>query len=146
MKKLLIIFVILNFVVVSGCSTLGSGSKKASSGYQQSGMGLTLSGSLKFDDVPVPAGFQLNVKESFAFQNNTMRVGVLLYKGKALPQDVISFYKEQMPLYNWKILNVIEYDNIQMLFEKSDETCVVTLMPGRTNIMKISVAPKSKTR
>ncbi len=146
MKKLLVILIILNFITVSGCSTWGSGSKKGSSDYQQSTIGLALSDSLKFDDVPVPSGFQLNIKDSFAFQNNTMRVGVLLYRGKALPQDIINFYKEQMPLYNWKILNVIEYENIQMLFEKSDETCVITLIPGRTNLMKISVAPKSKTR
>lgn len=146
MKKLLILLVVLNFTAVSGCSTWNSGSKKGSANSQQSTIGLALSDSLKFDDVPVPSGFQLNIKESFAFQNSTMRVGVLLYRGKALPQDIINFYKEQMPLYNWKILNVIEYENIQMLFEKSDETCVITLIHGRTNLMKISVAPKSKNK
>lgn len=146
MKKIIALLVVCSVILAGGCATWNRGgvNKTSSEDYGESAVGLLLSESLKFDDVPVPAGFRLNVKNSFAFQNNTIRVGVLTYLGKADPQEIINFYKEQMPLYNWRLLNLIEHETVQILFDKADETCVIILVPGRTNTLKISVAPKSK--
>ncbi len=146
MKRMMVLAVVCSVMLMGGCATWNRGgvSKTSSKDYGESAAGLALSESLKFDDVPVPAGFRLKVKDSFAFQNNTLRVGVLTYVGKAEPQGIINFYKEQMPLYNWRLLNLIEYETAQILFDKTDETCVIILVPGRTNTLKISVAPKSK--
>ena len=146
MKRMMVLAVVFSVILAGGCATWnrGGAGKTSSKDYGESAVGLLLSESLKFDDVPVPAGFRLNVKDSFAFQNNTVRVGVLTYLGKADPQGIINFFKEQMPLYNGRLLNLIEYETVQMLFDKADETCVIILVPGRTNSLKISVAPKSK--
>ncbi|MEA3346456.1 MAG: hypothetical protein U9Q21_00010 [Candidatus Auribacterota bacterium] len=146
MKRIMVLAVVFSVMLIGGCATWNKGGvrKSSSDSYDDSAIGLLLSESLKFDDVPVPAGFRLNVKDSFAFQNNTMRVGVLTYRGKADPQEIINFYKEQMPLYNWRLLNLIEHETVQILFDKADETCVIILVPGRTSTLKISVAPKSK--
>ena len=146
MKRMMVLVVVFSAMLMGGCATWNKGEmrKTSSDSYGDSATGLSLSESLKFDDVPVPGGFRLNVKNSFAFQNNTVRVGVLTYLGKATSQEIINFYKEQMPLYNWRLLNLIEYETIQILFDKADETCVIILVPGRTNTLKISVAPKSK--
>ena len=146
MKKIIILFVICSFMAISGCSTWGDWSRKKSSSGEGEGasMGLSMSESLKFEDIPIPAGFKMNPENSFAFQNKTMRVGVLTYIGKASPQEIISFYKEQMPLYNWRLLNLIEYGTIQILFDKGTETCVITITPARKSTLRINVAPKSK--
>ena len=146
MKRAMVLAVVFSVMLMGGCATwdIGGVSKTSSKNYGESSVGLLLSESLKFDDVPVPAGFRLNVKDSFAFQNDTVRVCFLTYLGKAEPQGIINFYKEQMPLYNWRLLNLIEHETVQIFFDKADETCVVMLVPGRTNTLKISVAPKSK--
>jgi hypothetical protein len=106
--------------------------------------GLAVAEKLRFDDVPVPSGFKLLANESFAFQNENIRVGLLKYTGRARPEYVVNFYREQMPMYNWNLLNIIEYGRRVMNFEKENQTCIVTLEATvtRTNLT-ISVAPKS---
>lgn len=103
------------------------------------------SSQLKFSDLPVPAGFKLLPKESYTFQSSGMRAGVLKYKGKASPDRVVSFYREQMPMYSWNLLNVMEYGDRILNFERENETCIVNLSPkGSSVIITASVGPKSR--
>jgi len=135
--KMGIIFLVL---AISGCATTSTSS---SSGYSSSSS-VGMSSILKFDDVPVPAGFKIIDNESFAFQNNNMRVGLLRYAGSPDANKVVQFYKEQMPMYNWDLINVIEYGQRVMNFERSDQTCIVTIQPLSTRtVIAIAVAPKS---
>ena len=90
---------------------------------------------LKFGDVPVPVGFNLLSKESYAFESKGLRVGVLKYKGRANPDRVINFYKEQMPMYNWNLLNIIEYGERLMNFERENETCNINLSSKLTGVI-----------
>jgi len=58
---------------------------------------------------------------------------------------VVDFYREQMPMYNWNLLNVIEFGERQMNFDREAETCVVTLVPkGKSVTIVVSVGPKSQ--
>lgn len=101
------------------------------------------SATLKFSDVPVPAGFKLLPQDSYSFENSGVRVGVLKYHGKANPDQVISFYKEQMPMYNWNLLNLVEYGDRLMNFERENETCIINLLPkGNAISIIISLGPK----
>jgi len=138
-----IFFIFGLFIFAVGCATIGSGSSSSSSGVQSSN---GLAKILKFDDVPIPVGFRLIDNESFTFQNDQMRVGLLKYAGMPDADRVVSFYKEQMPLYNWDLINVIEYGQRVMNFERSDQTCIVTIQPASTRtVISIAVAPKANT-
>ncbi len=98
---------------------------------------------LKFSDVPVPVGFKLLAQNSFAFESAGVRTCVLRYRGKATPEQVISFYKEQMPMYNWDLLNIIEYGDRLMNFDRQNETCLITLLgKGNSVTITISLGPK----
>jgi hypothetical protein len=109
------------------------------------GSGLLEPSSLqRFSDVPVPAGFKLLAKDSYSFESSGVRVGVLRYRGKAGPDQVVNFYREQMPMYNWNLLNVVEYGEQQMNFDRETETCVITLKPsGKAVTIVVSLGPKS---
>ena len=97
----------------------------------------------KFADIPVPTGFKLLPNESYAFESSGIRVGVLKYQGKADVDRVINFYREQMPMYNWHALNVIEYGESLMNFDRDNETCIIRLISrGRTLEAIISIGPK----
>jgi len=100
---------------------------------------------LKFSDVPVPIGFKLLPQSSYSFESAGVRVGVLKYQGKANADLVESFYKEQMPIYGWNLLNAIEYGDRLLNFERESETCIVTLSPKGNKVMiTASLGPKAQ--
>ncbi|MGE4357752.1 MAG: hypothetical protein AB7E08_04285 [Candidatus Omnitrophota bacterium] len=100
---------------------------------------------LKFADVPVPQGFKLIADESFIFQNEEGRVGLLRYTGSPTADQVVNFYREQMPQHGWFMLNVVEYGRRVLNFEKEAESCIITVEATATRtIISISLAPKSK--
>ena len=79
-----------------------------------------------------------------AFQNDYSRFAFLKYKGKGNPDRLVLFFKEQMPLYNWELLNLIEYGTKVMSFEKADENCVITIEGGSSRpVIMISLTPKA---
>lgn len=101
---------------------------------------------IKFSDVPVPVGFKNIPTESYSFESSGVRVGVLKYRGKNNPDQVVNFYKEQMAMYNWNLVNVVEYGERLMNFERENETCIITMQPkGSTIFLTISLGPKSQT-
>lgn len=139
-SKSLLLFIAL-ILILSGCvefSKKGSGMKGTAMLEPQS--------IFKFSDIPVPAGFKYLPAESYAFVSSAARAGLLKYRGKANADQVINFYKEQMALYNWDLLNIVEYGERMLNFERDDETCIVTLIPkGNQVTISISLAPKAQT-
>ena len=100
---------------------------------------------LKFSDIPVPVGLKSLPSQSYSFESSGVRVGVLRYQGKNNPDQVVNFYKEQMAMYNWNLVNIVEYGQRLMNFERENETCIITMEPkGSTVILTISLGPKSQ--
>jgi hypothetical protein len=121
-----------------GCATTGQGSATVEKN-------LSVSSLLRFDDIPVPAGFSQLPKESFVFQTESVRAGVLRYEGKAGQESVMQFYKQQMPVYNWQPVNIIEFGLKQLSFEKPGQSCIVVIEGTRSkSTVTISVGPKSE--
>ena len=138
MRGLLLSSFLIVLFVSSGCASTGSSGRTDGSARE-----LGVASALKFEDVPVPAGFRIVTDQSFSFQNELTRVGILRYAGRANAQRVIQFYKDQMPLYNWQFVNMIEYDRSLLNFEKTDQTCTITVEAGVTKtILAIAVAPR----
>lgn len=100
---------------------------------------------LKFTDIPVPIGFRLLPAESYSFESAGVRVGFLKYQGKAGIEQIVSFYKEQMAMYNWNLLNIVEYGERMLNFDRENETCIINLLPkGRNVNITVSLGPKSQ--
>ena len=130
-------FCILTTVLL-GCSTL-SGTKDENSAL------LEPQALLKFSDIPVPVGLKNLPQQSYSFENSGVRVGVLKYQGKSNPERVITFYKEQMAMYNWSLVNIVEYGIRLMNFERDNESCIITIEPKGSNVLLIiSLGPKSQ--
>lgn len=137
MRALLCCLLVLG--LVTGCAMIENKDKRVSESAPLEPQPL-----LKFSDCPVPVGFKLMAKDSYCFENSGIRTGVLRYRGKATSDQVISFYKEQMPMYNWHMLNIIEYGNSLLNFDRENETCIINLMPsGSAVTITISLGPKS---
>ncbi|MDD4894337.1 MAG: hypothetical protein PHW54_03380 [Candidatus Omnitrophica bacterium] len=136
---LIFTFFVFNFI---GCA---STSKNDAMSKEQ--VGLEPQASLKFNDVPVPAGFKFLPEESYTFQSAGVRVGVLKYHGKADIEQVVTFYKDQMPLYNWNLLNAIEYGQRLLNFDREQESCIIDVAgKGNSITIIISLGPKSEIK
>jgi hypothetical protein len=103
---------------------------------------------LKFLDIPIPADLKPLPQVSYTFENAGVRVAVLKYQGRANIDQVINFFKEQMPMYNWNLVNIIEYGQRLLNFERDSETCIITMqIAGFWNeevLITISLGPKSQ--
>jgi hypothetical protein len=134
-----VLLLVLIVALIAGCETTGS--RRSSSGDLPKALDVSMS--LKFEDVPIPAGFQPLAQESFIFQNELLRVGILKYKGKAHADQVVNFYKDQMSLYNWRFLNMVEYGRRIMNFDREDQTCIIVIEPASMGTyITITVSPK----
>ena len=75
-------------------------------------------------------------------------MAVLKYQGRVNIDQVINFYKEQMPMYNWSLINIIEYGQRLLNFERENETCIITIqVAGFWNeeaLVTVSLGPKSQ--
>lgn len=140
MQSIRLIFFIIVAMLVAGCATTGSRSSDAGETPKM----LDVAMALKFEDIPIPAGFRPVTRESFTFQNDVLRVGILKYAGKAQANQVVDFYKDQMPLYNWRFLNMMEYGRRILSFDRDDQTCIIVIEPVKVNCyVTITVAPKA---
>ena len=105
--------------------------------------GLKPQSTLSFSDVPTPAGFEILPQESFILKSEGTRAGLLKYTGEAELKDVVYFYKNRMSAYNWDLLNVVEYGDLMLNFERENESCVITLKQKGTNIeILVSLSPE----
>lgn len=131
----------LSSFLLSGCATTAQNNDSSSA----QSASLKTQSILKFSDVPVPVGLKPLPLESYSFESSGVRVGVLKYTGKASPDLVINFYKEQMPMYNWSLVNVIEYGQRLMNFEREAESCIISIQPKGNNLtLTVSLGPKSQ--
>jgi len=140
MKKIILVLAFISSLalMLSGCALLSKKEKEAG----VPGL-LEPQAMLRFADMPVPVGFKLLPQNSYSFENSGMRVAVLKYRGKANPDQVVNFYKEQMPMYNWTLLNIIEYGDRLMNFDRENETCIISLSAkGNAIDITASLGPK----
>jgi hypothetical protein len=142
MKRNVLVIALLGYSVIAlgGCALL----QKKAKGPEGQTL-LEPQAILKFGDIPVPVGFKLLAQDSYVFESSGVRVGVLKYQGKVQADAVVTFYKEQMPMYNWQFLNAIEYGERLLNFERENETCIIRLLPkGNATLITISLGPKSQ--
>lgn len=131
--------------IISGCISLPSSSRRSGdSGDTRIEKPLPVAASLRFEDIPIPADFNIIRDQSFVFQDGNTRVGLMRYTGRANSNQVVTFFKNQMSLYNWDLINIVEYGHITLNFTKSSESCVITVEPLATKtIIGVMVSPKT---
>mgnify|MGYP001560681743 CR=1 FL=1 len=139
MKFLIPVFILA--IILSGCANLATKSSNSTTNPAY----LEPKIIARFADVPVPAGFNLIPQDSYSFESSGIRVAALKYQGKSDPDLVVNFYKEQMAIYNWNLLNIVEYGQRMLNFDRENESCIVTLIAkGKAVSILISLGPKSQ--
>lgn len=134
----LVVFLVM---FLAGCAT----SPRREGDIAGEERGLLVAPISRFEDIPVPAGFKVVKDRSFTFQTDFTRVGLLRYTGRTHIDRVADFYKEQMPIYNWDLINFFEYGKKILNFEKGNQSCIITVEASLTGtFLTIALSPKSK--
>jgi hypothetical protein len=105
---------------------------------------------LGVSDVPIPSDFQLDEGGSEDKSAGGWRYIRHIYKGKADPQLVRAFYREQMPLGKWKMLDdEMRQGQYTLHFQNDLESCEVVISrvkekwDSKTKLV-IEVSPRSR--
>ena len=139
MKKIFVFIVIAGFLISLNSCAMFSKKDETVTGAQSLDPQL----STKFSDLPIPSGFKFLYKHSYSFQSGNVRMAVFRYSGRKDADQVTYFYKQQMPLYNWDLMNSIEYGTRLLNFERDDESCIITIQPKTfSTLITLSLGPK----
>lgn len=126
-------------ILFSGCATVNKGADLPPGEVKP----LFPQDALKFSDIPLPSGFKFLHKDSYSFQTENVRVAVLKYSGRPDVERVFKFFKEQLPLYNWHLINTTEFGRRMLNFDRDQETCIITVESrGLRTEFVISIGPK----
>ncbi len=73
----------------------------------------------RFEDVPVHPKLTIDASESFIFETQSLKAGILVYHGNESVNEVAEFFKTEMPQHAWRLVNAIEAKGtVLMSFEK----------------------------
>ncbi len=99
--------------------------------------------SYRFEDIPLPPGMILNRKESFLYETQVIKTGFLVYEGKGEMEKLSTFFKQQMPKYQWRLVSNFEFQNVMLIFSKEGSNSVITILPqeGDSKRIEIRVGP-----
>ena len=114
---------------ISGCAN-----KKKSTA---SAMSYPASNQVTFSDLPVPYGFKLDRKQSYAFKDGESRIAMLKYIGRTKMDQVSGFYQNTMDAYGWQALKLIDFAKTMQQFGKSNEICTITIERGNKPLLGI---------
>lgn len=142
MKRAAIFILLITAFILSGCVGVAKKDKISDT----AGL-IEPQASTKFSDIPVPMGFKFLPQKSYSFNNSGVRVALLKYEGKADAEQVVNFYREQMSMYNWQLLNIVEFGERMLNFDREQETCIITLVSrgSRDTLITIAIGPKAQS-
>jgi hypothetical protein len=126
--------IIITASLVSGCATQGS-----PPGGEGGPPPELLRG---FEDIPVPVNVDLSHDESFIYESQVFRAGVLVYYGYVKIDSLVSYFKNAMPQQGWRLVNSFFYKGATLNFDKGNRSAVITINRGRfRSRVEIRVGP-----
>ena len=144
MRKIVILLLVLSFAfVLPSCTLMQENVKKEPPIEKKVNLA-----KFQFEDLPIPSDFKILNDDSFVYETDNYRTGIIKYRGKDSYKNVANFFKGELPKYNWNLINSIEYKNVaQLIFEKPNWITVIYIeQDGSESVITLTVGPASKTK
>jgi len=93
----------------------------------------------RFEDVPMPRSLEIDKGESFIYESEAIKTGILVYNGKAKVGDLARFFKENMGTQGWRLVSNFERHDALLTFTKPGWGCVITILPSGMERAKVEV-------
>ncbi len=140
MKRLAIIFITVALTL--SCTTISSKRTKTVSPAQTTVQKIEKI----LNNIPVYPTLSYDTQDSFVYESVSVNAAVIVLKGKGKLNDVVSFYKENMPKYGWQLLSMFVYDNkATMLFDSMESSCAIEITQEAFNNIKVTIKTGTKT-
>jgi hypothetical protein len=124
-------------ISMASCATLNSGSNGDSAapgqqvGAQADAQPVPPAVIPEFGDIPIPRALTRQNDQSFIYEAPGTVIGVLVYAGRRIDPDSINgFFREQMPLHGWRLLNAFRDENTDLFYLKDNRSCQISIKPG----------------
>ncbi len=118
-------------VAVMGCAGTREAEKRE--------MAPTPAATYRFEDVPIPRSLEIEKDESFVYESEAIKTGILVYGGKAEVTDLAVFFKENMAAHGWRLISNFERDDALLTFTKPGWGCVIAILPAGMNRSKVEI-------
>lgn len=107
-----------------------------------------------FEDIQIPGSLKLNRDDSFVYQSETIKTGILSFTGGKTTVDSLAFFEMNMPRDGWTMMSSFRYNKNILIYTKPGKICLVMinepkginfvtvqvwvapLKPGAENVMK----------
>jgi hypothetical protein len=93
----------------------------------------------RFEDVPIPRSVAIEKKESFIYESEAIKTGILVYVGKAKVGELANFFKGNMVNHGWKLVSNFQRDDALLNFNKPGWSCVISILPISLDRAKVEV-------
>jgi hypothetical protein len=93
----------------------------------------------RFEDIPIPRSLEIKKEESFIYESEAMKTGILVYAGKAKVGELARFFKENMGTHGWTLVSNFERSDALLTFNKPGWGCVITILPTAMERAKVEV-------
>ena len=95
---------------------------------------------LDFDDVKIPAGLDLDRDESFVYESQSIKAGVLTFSGMQKVTDMLTFFQDNMVRDGWKQMSSFKYRKNILIYTKPGKVClIVVVYPPPFNKITVEV-------
>lgn len=145
MIKPLISFTIVMALTVMGPGFLGCAPKAYSPNSGGDGKSPPPPIALQFASIPLPDGVVLNRDKTFIYESGsgTVKVGRLSFSLWNRADEVVEYFRNEMPGRGWQSIRIVEHDITIMLYEMENDICTIIVEPGlgKTKI-EIQIGPK----
>ena len=98
------------------------------------------------EEVPVYPGFKFVPAKSFTYESGNIKVGRLLFRGRAPIKEVVNYYKEILPQQGWEPVAISVYGNQATLtYVMPDKTLQIQATKGFTETtIIIQIGPRGE--
>lgn len=118
-------------------------------GEKNTGVALIPAANSPISDVPVPAGFTIDMSKSNSrvVPASSFRSVNHEYKGSDYMLQVVRFYRDQMPTKGWTMIDQNQVkDKVTLRFNKSKEDCSVAVWEGTLDThITVNIGPSGST-
>ena len=139
MRKALLIPAIL---VVSACAPATQQEVKTTPALQEQ----QVKTDLLEENIPVYPGFHLIPDKSFIYESGNIKVGRLVFRGRASVKDIVSYYKATLPDKGWEPLTITVYGkSAELTFTNPSEVLQIQVNRGFSETyLTIQVGPRGE--
>jgi hypothetical protein len=99
----------------------------------------TPAGTYRFEGVPIPRSLAIEEEESFVYESEVIKTGILVYAGKARVGDLVRFFKENMGAHGWRLVSNFERNDALLSFSKPGWGCVIAIKPTAMQRAQVEV-------